>query len=953
MNMNVDPASVKPQIIFTVIQAKRPKRLSKTMTLDADGALKKGPGGNVAEGLGHKVSVSSAAEFADMLLTLGDHTAAMYGEFADPKVFVMTQGAVSRSREKVRDGLPIVARGNATTSWPQGPGVLLGDYDPPDDGAAMTADELAEAIFGAAPGLRDAPNVRRPSASSCIYRAQDGAELRGVAGLRMYFIVADATDMERAGRALFDRLWLAGHGRIEISKSGAMLERTLIDGTVFQPSRLDFAGGAHCGPGVEQRLPAPEVFNADALPVDTFKAIPPLTKVERERLAEIKAEARAAKAPVAEAARAAWVAERLGKKGDELAGDEDADEKLAAYESTLRAAIDPHNPMLFADFELIADDGSTVTVGEVLDNPAKWDRREFCDPIEGKDYKDGRLVAWVNLRHGGRPMMISHAHGGARYRLVRARRSVMLLQGEIARNFEDALAVMREVGVVFDREGLLVRIVDGVIVPVEQEWLGLHLDRICRFLRPGRVTQNDPDPPPVNADCPGVIPSRIVKARGEWRLPRLVAVSDAPVFDPRTGAVVIEDGYDAGTALYLQLSGTMRPIPSKVTPADVKAAIDRLWHPFKDFPFADNLGDGDGSLSRGVFLSCLLTAVCRRLLPTAPAYLMDATAAGSGKTLLSRCVALMMTARAPTVSGVDDSANEVEFKKMLFAKALAGAPIMIIDNISGAFKSSALCSFTTTETYDDRILGASKSASVPTNALIMLNGNRPSIVGDLNRRVMRALLDTGMETPYRRAFKLDPLDYIGAHRMDMIRDALIVLKGWHDAGRPVGAPDRTASFEMWSDTVRQATIWVGVNGWLAVKDPTLSIDVGIELDPETNKLGMLLDAWHAVFGDTPTTLKAVAERLVAPTEKWVSRDYGRSEKEMVGGELFDEDLHEAIINEIGAANPKGELNARRLGRWIEGRAGRVVNGKRFVRMGKDRFNNVQWKVEKITQKASA
>ena len=65
-------------------------------------------------------------------------------------------------------------------------------------------------------------------------------------------MVADASDIERAGQVLFDRLWLAGHGYFKVSSAGTLLSRTLVDGSVYQPSRLDFVAGAVCKPPLVQ-----------------------------------------------------------------------------------------------------------------------------------------------------------------------------------------------------------------------------------------------------------------------------------------------------------------------------------------------------------------------------------------------------------------------------------------------------------------------------------------------------------------------------------------------------------------------------------------------------------------------------------------------------------------------------------------------------------------------------
>ena len=140
------------------------------------------------------------------------------------------------------------------------------------------------------------------------------------------------------------------------------------------------------------------------------------------------------------------------------------------------------------------------------------------------------------------------------------------------------------------------------------------------------------------------------------------------------------------------------------------------------------------------------------------------------------CLASLMSGDTPDVLGVPEGIDENELSKLLLAKAINGSPTLLMDNIAGAFKSTALCGYLTSSSYEGRILGASQTTQVPTNALVILTGNNPAIVGDLNRRLLRCELDPRMEAPHKRAFKLDPLEYCREHRAEMVRAALVLLK---------------------------------------------------------------------------------------------------------------------------------------------------------------------------------
>jgi hypothetical protein len=898
-------------VAVTVITSERPRIISKSFSLDDAGSLVKKAGGQLVEGRAQRREVSGPAAFAALLGVLQPNQALMYGHFAHADAKVLSKELAEKVR-RLKPDAPIVARTKENTAWPEGPGIMPFDYDPRDGEASLSATDLREKTYEAVPALADAPHVCRPSASSCIVTT-DGRKLRGERGRRIYIFVQDARDIERAAAVLQDRLWLAGEGYIVVSKSGALLERTLADAAMFQPSRLDFAGGAECGEGLVQSLPAPAVINPDAQYLDTRTALPDLTPSERKRLDEIKKAARAEKADEAKAARESWIEERVGLFAASL--DEPDEQKHSAringYEITQRRAIEDRK--LFADFEITLDDGKTVTVGEILDNKQKYHGRECLDPIE-PEYKGERLVGWLNLRAAGKPYLWSFAHGGARYELVRASKTIRLIEGEEANIVSQVMEVIRADGSLFERSGL-VRIDGGSVSPVTVDWLLHFLDSTIRFERLRKTKEGDFVPVPSRA--PDWLARRIIALGSDRGLPMLNAVIDAPTMDPRTGRVISEEGFDEQSGLYLTLKGRFTPIPEHVGESDAREAIKALWEPFKLFPFADPSG---GRVSRGVFLSALLTSVARRLLPTAPGNLVSATAAGTGKTLLGLCLSSLMTANAPSVHGVAEGISEEEVAKTLLTMAMKASPTLLLDNVAGVFKSAALCGFLTSPIYESRILGGNTAATVPTNSLCVLTGNQPVIVGDLNRRLLRCSLDAGVEAPHKRAFKLNPVEYCREHRLDLVRAALVILKAWRNAGATRFTPDRTASFEAWSDTIRQCVIWIGRNGWLDVADPVDSIDDGVAMDPDVRKLGALLRAWRDEFGDRRMPVKSLHE--------YAARK--------------EHDLFEAL-HEIGVIE-RGELNTRRFGRWIEQRAGRVVGGLRIVQDG-SRSKIALWRIE--------
>ena len=297
-----------PVLSFTRFTSRKPARLSKHFSLVGN-VLDKQGGGNMTDGIAEKLTVT-LAEFTALLPTLKPSQACSYGIAQHDTARVVVVGAVSTSADGDR---PVIARTRDYFTWPAGAGVMMLDYDAPANGAPLDMHRLRDALAMACLPLDAAPAIWRPSASSCI-GIKGSAELRGIAGQRIYIPVIDASDLSRAGKVLFDRLWLAGYGRYEVSKSGVFMARSPIDASVFQPERLDFCGGASLGAGLEQHLPDPILFNPNAPYLDTRAALPDLDDDERARLTTMQDAAKSAMSERQAQVREQWIVERVGER---------------------------------------------------------------------------------------------------------------------------------------------------------------------------------------------------------------------------------------------------------------------------------------------------------------------------------------------------------------------------------------------------------------------------------------------------------------------------------------------------------------------------------------------------------------------------------------------------------------------------------------------------------------
>lgn len=862
-------------------------RLTKQWRV-VDGQPLKENAGHMNKGQAQPTGITSPGKLAELLQSLQSNQAITFGVPHDGQPHAITTQA------KLPNAAPgTIARSNDHFKWPDGAGWLMLDHDPAPGCDPLARDELLAALRDACPALVDAPMVWGPSGSSFIVNTETGEEVTGLRGQRLYVLVADARDIPRAGKTLFERLWLAGHGRYDVSRAGSLLERGPIDAAVWQPCRLDFAAPPVTVAPLATRRPAPVVFNPDAEPLPTTEAIPNLTPAEVARLQEIKAAARNSDFLQfdQQEARAAWITERLAA----LPADLDDEEREVATQR-LQAAVNDHR--LWGDFELIHRSGQRVTVGQLLDDPDRWHGERFADPLEPD--ADPR-VAWLNLRSGGRAYLYSHLHGGRRFVLMRPTQRLQLSRGEAPRAVATVLERLRSDGEVFERAGQMVRLADGELVAVEQPWLRTHLEQCFSF-----QTFDARSKGWCAADCPQDLAARVMAARGAWELPKVAGIVAFPVMRPN-GAIIEQPGYDAETGLLYLDECPDRITPRPLSREALRDSLARIWAPFAGFPF-------DGDLSRAVFLAAMLTTVCRAALPTAPGWLIRAYAPGTGKTLLSEC--LMLAAGAPLAAMPLPESNAEEIEKRLFSALLTGRAGLVLDNLSGVLDNAALCAMLTSAEPEGRILGKSETRSVQNRAVVVLNGNNVSAGGDLFRRVLPITLDANTESPEARRFAFDPRELIRERLQGYRADLLSVLLTYQAAGAPVVGGGGFGSFNEWERLVRQCVCWLIREGMAPAPmvDPLEVLQLSKAEDPHHAQHIAVLESWHARFGTRPVRVRDLADLMRMPS------DFRSTEENA---------LCEALTDVGVPPRGRGDFETRYFAGWLRRHRGRVVAGLRL------------------------
>ena len=136
--------------------------------------------------------------------------------------------------------------------------------------------------------------------------------------------------------------------------------------------------------------------------------------------------------------------------------------------------------------------------------------------------------------------------------------------------------------------------------------------------------------------------------------------------------------------------------------------------------------------------------------------------------------------------------------------------------------------------------------------MITATGNNLVIKGDLTRRSVVCRLDPKVERPELRQFAYDPIADAKDNRGELVGAVITILRAYHVAGRPA-RPPRLQSFEVWSDTVRGALVWLGAG------DPAGTMDRLRKADPVLASLTAVLSTWRWAFGEQPATVREAIE----------------------------------------------------------------------------------------------
>ncbi len=376
---------------------------TKRLSLDAEGNIVKTPAAAIYQGIAERRTFT-LVELPKLLRSLEPNQCLVHGVCQYDIAAVVTETNYTPGQRI--GGLPVVPRTAKCFSYEPGkPALMMLDVDAIPGKPSLTADEVLSILEPICPGMGSAGIVVTPSTSSCIYLGDK--QLKGQTGLHIYIVAQDGADIPRLGKVLFRRLWLMGYGHIVVSKAGGMLLRTVIDESVFKAERIDFAAGAVCADGLEQRLPFPVLTKGGVL--DTTKTID-LSDDELALGKKLVADAKQAQEPEAALIKGKYIegqAVELLNKGN---GSVTLEAARLAIESRLGGELMPDDWLYF-------DATGEVQVRVVLANLAQYNLQTMSDPLE-PDSGQCKAILYANIGHG-EPIIHSFSHGGQNYKFAK------------------------------------------------------------------------------------------------------------------------------------------------------------------------------------------------------------------------------------------------------------------------------------------------------------------------------------------------------------------------------------------------------------------------------------------------------------------------------------------------------------------------------------------------------
>jgi putative DNA primase/helicase len=217
-----------------------------------------------------------------------------------------------------------------------------------------------------------------------------------------------------------------------------------------------------------------------------------------------------------------------------------------------------------------------------------------------------------------------------------------------------------------------------------------------------------------------------------------------------------------------------------------------------------------------------------------------------------------------------------------------------------------LCQVTERPLLQLRALGKSDKIRIPNGFTVYANGNNVAVADDMVRRTICCRLDADCEDPELRTFRGDPLAAARRNRGAYIAACLTIARAYIAAGKPGRLPP-LGSYEVWSDLVRSALVWLGF------ADPVATMAAARAADPVRQDRARVFRAWRDDLGIDRSYM---ASELVDLADERTTYD----------GSPRRPNIRAVLVEVAEKRGARGEIEPRRLGRWLTRNENTITDG---------------------------
>ena len=406
-------------------------------------------------------------------------------------------------------------------------------------------------------------------------------------------------------------------------------------------------------------------------------------------------------------------------------------------------------------------------------------------------------------------------------------------------------------------------------------------------------------------------------------LTELVSIITAPIMRPDF-SILDKSGYDPATKLLLRLpEGVDSSVPMHPTLSMVYEAINIVWYAFKDFPF-------ESDLDRSNFFAALLTAVNRRIFPTAPGFCLDAPLAGCGKTMLAESLCILLSGiKFLETETHEYTTNKEELSKTLLSLLATDSPYIFFDNVEGVFGGALLARFLTSPRISGRLLGGNAMLSASTNLLFLVTANNINITGDLFRRILTSRINPKEENPELRKFDINPTDYVFDNRLNIVRALLTIVRGYINLGIDTVIKGSFGSYTEWEKFVRNPICWLASLPDCPIKlvDPIQSLINNQRNDNDAELVKHVFECWYTIYNNKPILTKDIIKDIF-------------ENKSLSINETF---FSEALSDAIGPL--KNTIKGSDITKWLNKQKDVIKNNLQLTKLPTKSGGFDVWKIE--------